>query len=76
MLGVSHSFRLEKVAIRSPLRPAIRRAQLLSKEKLLRAVRVMGPTLVALTFAGVAHTAPRPGNYQFQRRSDLQANRA
>jgi hypothetical protein len=65
MLGVSHSFRLEKVAIRSPLRPAIRRAQLLSKEKLLRAVHVTGPTLVALTFAGVAHTARAQGTISF-----------
>jgi len=30
-------------------------AQPLSKRKLLHAARVIGPTLVALTFAGVAH---------------------
>jgi hypothetical protein len=34
---------------------AKRLAQLFSKQNLLRAVRVMWPTLVALTFAGVAH---------------------
>ena len=34
--------------------PRKRRVQCLSR-KLLRAARVMGPTLVALTFAGVAH---------------------
>ena len=30
-------------------------AENFSKQKLLRAARVMGPTMVALTFAGVAH---------------------
>ena len=34
---------------------AKRLAQPLSKRKLLHAARVIGPTLVALTFAGVAH---------------------
>ncbi len=34
---------------------AKRLAQPFSKQKLLRAARVMGPTLVALAFAGVAH---------------------
>ena len=34
---------------------AKRLAQPFSKRKLLHAVRMMGPTLVALTFAGVAH---------------------
>ncbi|MGC1295578.1 MAG: hypothetical protein WA869_11080 [Alloacidobacterium sp.] len=37
------------------IQPATRRVQRFSKRTLLRAVRVMGPTLVALTFAGVAH---------------------
>ena len=55
MLGVRHPFRLENVANRSPFRLAIRRVKPFSKENLLRAARVMGPTLVALTFAGVAH---------------------
>jgi hypothetical protein len=35
--------------------PANRWTQCFSKRKLLHAARVMGPTLVALTFAGVAH---------------------
>jgi hypothetical protein len=34
---------------------AKRLAQSFSKQKLIRAVRVMGPTLVAITCAGVAH---------------------
>ena len=55
MLGVRSLFRLENVAIRSPYRLAIRRVKPFSKESVLRAARVMGPTLVALTFAGVAH---------------------
>ncbi len=35
--------------------PANRWTQCFSKRKLFHATRVMGPTLVALTFAGVAH---------------------
>jgi hypothetical protein len=34
---------------------ANRWAQHFSKQKLIRAARIMGPTLVALSFAGVAH---------------------
>jgi hypothetical protein len=30
-------------------------AQIFVKQKLIQAARVMGPTLVVLTFAGVAH---------------------
>src|SRR5213592_4461187 len=37
------------------VRPIQRWARLFSKQTLLRAVRVMGPTLVALSFVGVAH---------------------
>ncbi len=47
--------RLDKTPIRLLIQPATRRVQRFSKRTLLRAVRVMGPTLVALTFAGVAH---------------------
>jgi hypothetical protein len=36
-------------------RLAKRLAQLLSKQKLLHAARVLGPALVALSFAGAAH---------------------
>ena len=65
MLGVCRPFRLEKVSIRSPLRLAIRRAQPFSKEKLLRAAHVMGPTLVALAFAGAANVARAQGSISF-----------
>jgi hypothetical protein len=44
---------------------AKRLAQLFSKRKLLRAARVMGPTLVALTFAGVANTVRAQGTISF-----------
>jgi hypothetical protein len=44
-----------QIKVRLDSRLTQRWARLLSKQKLLRAVRVMGPTLVALTFAGVAH---------------------
>ena len=37
------------------LRPRFRTITLHLKSKLIHAVRVIGPTLVALTFAGVAH---------------------
>jgi hypothetical protein len=47
--------RLDKTPIRLPIQPATRRAQPFSRRNLLHAARVMGPTLVALTFAGVAH---------------------
>src|ERR1700723_3219523 len=41
------------VRLDSPL--TLRWAKLFSRQSLLRAARMMGPTLVALTFAGVAH---------------------
>ena len=47
--------RLDKTPIRLPIQPAARLVQLFSRQSLLHAARVMGPTLVALTFAGVAH---------------------
>jgi hypothetical protein len=53
MLRVRRLFRLEKPPIRLLNPPAKLRAQLLSKRKLLHAAHVMGPTLLALTFAGV-----------------------
>jgi len=49
-------FRRSRVVIaRKTTHLAKRLAQPLSKRKLLHAARVIGPTLVALTFAGVAH---------------------
>lgn len=44
-----------QITVRLVSRPIQRWARLFSRQTLLRAVRVMGPTLVALTFAGVAH---------------------
>ena len=41
-----------------------RRAQLISR-KLLRAAHVMGPTLVALSFAGIANVARAQGTMDF-----------
>jgi hypothetical protein len=55
MLRIRYPFRLEKPPNRSSTSPTKRWAQLFSKRNLLHAARVMGPTLVALTFAGVAH---------------------
>jgi hypothetical protein len=47
--------RLDKTPIRLLIQPATRRVRRFSKRTLHGAIRVMGPTLVALTFAGVAH---------------------
>ena len=55
MLRVRRPRRLEKAPIRRSVQPANRWAQLFSKRKLSHAVRVIGPTLIGLTFAGVAH---------------------
>jgi hypothetical protein len=44
---------------------AKRLAQPFSKRKLLRAARVIGPTLVALSFAGVANVAHAQGTMDF-----------
>ena len=44
-----------QIKVRLDSRPIQRWARLFSKQTLLRAARMMGPTLVALTFAGVAH---------------------
>ena len=44
-----------QIKVRLDSRPIQRWAKLFSKQTLLRAARVVGPTLVALTFAGVAH---------------------
>jgi hypothetical protein len=55
MVRVRRPRRLEKAPIRLSVRSANRWAQLFSKRKLPPAVRMMGPTLIALIFSGVAH---------------------
>ena len=55
MILIRRPFRLEESPIRVPIRPTNLWAQPFSKRILLHAARAMGPTLVALTFAGVAH---------------------
>ena len=47
--------RLGKNFNRLPSPPASRRVSLFSKSAIAHALRVIAPTLVALTFAGVAH---------------------
>ena len=47
--------RLDKTPIRLPVRPANRRAERSLKQTLAHAVRVVAPTLLALSFAGIAH---------------------
>lgn len=47
--------RLDKTSTRLPVRPANRRAERSLNHILFRASRAMGPTLIALSFAGVAH---------------------
>ena len=48
-------FRLEKTTTRSSILSANRQTDRSLKPILLTAIRVMAPTLLALTFAGVAH---------------------
>jgi hypothetical protein len=47
--------RLDKTPIRLPVRPANRRAERSLKQTLAHAIRVVAPTLLALSFAGIAH---------------------
>ena len=47
--------RLDKTPIRLTVRPANRQAERSLKQSLLHAVRVIAPTLLALSIAGVAH---------------------
>ena len=47
--------RLDKTPIRLPVRPANRRAEPSLKQTLAHAIRVVAPTLLALSFAGIAH---------------------
>jgi hypothetical protein len=55
MLRIRRTYRLEKPLNRSSNSHPKRWPQPFSKQKLFRAARVMGPTLAALAFAGVAH---------------------
>ena len=65
MLKLTRPCRLEDSSIRSPLPPAVRRRRPVVKEKFLQAARVMGPTLVALSFAGVSSVAQAQGSMDF-----------
>ena len=47
--------RLDKTPIRLLVQPANRRAERSLKQTVAHAIRVLAPTLVALSFAGVAH---------------------
>ena len=67
-MSSSNSFVLRRNRIHTvqpPFRLTRRRIQLFSRQKLLRAAHVMGPTLVALTFAGVANVAHAQGTMDF-----------
>jgi TrbC/VIRB2 pilin len=55
MLRVRHVLRLDKPPIRMFVRPANRRAERSLKQSSHHAIRVMAPTLLALSFASVAH---------------------
>lgn len=65
MLKTRRAFRLEKPLHRSSNPAAIRWAQHFAKRKLRRAAHVMGPTLVALAFAGTANLAHAQGSISF-----------
>ena len=55
MIQFRRQVRLGKTSNRLPLPLAIRQASHSFKQTFARALRVMAPTLVALSFAGVAH---------------------
>ena len=55
MLRVRRLLRLEKTPIRLSVRPANRRVKRFSKRQLMHAVRLMGPALIAVSFASVVH---------------------
>ena len=55
MLRVRHFFRLDKTPIRLLVRPANRQAERSLNQTIAHAIRVMAPTLLALSFASVAH---------------------
>src|ERR1700691_4409374 len=65
MLRISHAFRLKKPLNRSSNPTANWWLQLFATEKLRRAAHVMGPTLVALAFAGAANVAHAQGTISF-----------
>lgn len=55
MIQSCHLRQSERTSIRLAHHPTTRRTKLFSKRQLLRAAQLMGPTLVALAFSGVAH---------------------
>jgi len=65
MLRIRHAFRLKKPLNRSSNPAMIWWAQHFSVRKLRRAAHVMGPTLVALAFAGAANVAHAQGTMDF-----------
>ncbi len=58
-------YHTNRPALRKTTHLAKRLAQPFSKQKLLHAARVMGPTFVALAFAGVADVAHAQGTMDF-----------
>ena len=65
MLRILHAFRLKKPLNRSSNPTANLWLQHFPTEKLRRAAHVMGPTLVALAFAGSANVAHAQGTISF-----------
>lgn len=55
MIRFRRTLRLETASGRLPFRLAIRRAFHTNKQHVFRAARLMAPSLLALSFAGVAH---------------------
>lgn len=65
MLRFRHAFRLGKPLNRSSNSPAQRRANPFSKQTLRQVLHLIGPTLVALSLAGVANVAHAQGTMDF-----------
>lgn len=65
MFKVRRPCRVEDASIRSPLLTAVRRRNPFSKQRLFHAARVLGPTFLALSFAGIANVAHAQGTMDF-----------
>ena len=65
MLKLCRPSRLEDASIWFPLFSAVRRKYPVFKEKSLHAARVMGPALLALSFAGISSVAHAQGTIDF-----------
>jgi len=65
MFRIRRPFRMENPSIRLSIRPAQSGSQPFSKPKFVHSLRVLGPTLVAFSFAALANVAQAQGTMDF-----------